>query len=132
MVQCLAAFMNCCYIVHRNVITTSDITRFRHHLTEFHQFQQIFIITGVWQDFSLPCQHALVHYPNAIELFGSPNGTCTSQTEVKHRPVVKQPWCRSSHNKPLPQMMRTITCLDKLAALWQGFREQGMLVGAVV
>jgi hypothetical protein len=88
-------------------------------------------VAGTQKDFLLLHQHALVHYLNAIELFGSPNGTCTSQTKVKHRPVVKQPWCQSSHNKPLPQMMQTITHLDKLTALRQVFRQHGMLVGSV-
>ncbi len=78
MVQCLSVFMNYCYIVCCNAITTSNITHFQHHLADFHQFWQIFITTGARKDFSLPCQHALMHYPNAIELWGSPNGTCTS------------------------------------------------------
>ncbi len=47
-------------------------------------------------------------------------------------PVVKQSWCQSSHNKPLLQIMQTITCLDKLLALWQVFKQWGMLVGSVV
>ncbi len=131
MVRCLSAFMNCCYIVHCNAITTSNITHFRHYLANFHQFRQIFITTGVRKDFSLPCQHALMHYPNAIELWGSPNGTCTSQTEAKHRPVVKKTWQRSSHHNPLLQMVKMLTCLDKLRALQCVFKQQGMLVGTI-
>jgi hypothetical protein len=131
MVKCLSAFMNCCYIVRRNTITTSDVTRFRHHLADFHEFRKIFITTGVRKDISLPRQHALMHYPDAIELFGSPNGTCSSQTEAKHIPVVKKPWRRSSRHKPLPQMLRTITRLDKFTALRRVFKQRGMLAGTV-
>jgi len=131
MVRCLSAFMNCCYIVRRNSITTSDITCFRHHLANFHQFRQIFITTGVRKDFSLPHQHALMHYPNGIELFGSPNGTCTSQTEAKHKLAVKDPWRHSSRNKPLPQMIKTLNRLDKLSTLRRVFKERGMLLGSV-
>jgi hypothetical protein len=123
MVQCLSAFMNCCYIVWRNAITTSDITSFRHYLAEFHQLRQIFITTGIWDDISLPRQHTLMHYPNAIERFGSPNGTCTSQTEAKHIKAVKEPWRQSNCNKPLPQMILMVTCLDKLVALRRVFRQ---------
>jgi hypothetical protein len=84
---------------------------------DFHQLWQVFITKEVWKDFSLPCQHSLMHYLNAIEKFGSPNGTCTSQTEAKHKSAMKEPWRRSNRNKPLPQMILTITRLDKLTAL---------------
>jgi hypothetical protein len=128
MVQCLSAFMNCCYIVRRNAITTTDITCFRQYLTDFHRLRQIFIATGVREDVSLPRQHALMHYPDGIEMFGSPNGTCTSQTEAKHIPVVKDPWRRSSRNDPLHQMLQTISCLDKLTALRRVFKRRQMLI----
>lgn len=131
MVRCLAAFMNCCYIVRRNAITTSDIECFRHHLADFHRFRKIFITTGVRKDISLLRQHALMHYPNAIELWGSPNGTCTSQTEAKHIPAVKKPWRRSGRHNPLLQMVKTLTRMDKLSALKRVFKQRGMLVGTV-
>jgi len=131
MVQCLSAFMNCCYIAHYNTITTSHIALFQHHLADFHWLQLIFVTTGVRKDISLPWQHTLMHYPKAIEWFGSPNSTCTSQTKAKHKKAVKEPWCWSNHNKPLLQMVQTITCLDKLMALQQVFRGQGMLVGTI-
>jgi hypothetical protein len=92
MVQCLLAFINCCYIVCRNAITARDITCFEEFLANFHCLQEIFITEGIRKSISLPWQHALMHYTNAIELFGSPNGTCSSQTEAKHIPVVKEPW----------------------------------------
>jgi len=130
-VRCFVAFMNCCYIVRRNAITTSDIECFRCHLADFHRFRKIFITTGVRKNFCLPRQHALMHYPNAIELWGSPNGTCTSQTEAKHIPAVKKPWRRSGRHDPLLQMVKTLTRLDKLRALRRVFKQRGMLVGTV-
>ncbi len=72
-----------------------------------------------------------MHYPNAIELWGSSNSTCTSQTKVKHIPAVKKPWWRSGHHDPLLQMVRTLTHLDKLKALRHVFKQQGMLVRTV-
>jgi hypothetical protein len=77
-VQCLSAFMNCCYIIRRNAITTLDTKAFQHYLADFHQLQQVFITKEVQKDFVLLRQHSLMHYLNAIEKFGSPNGTCTS------------------------------------------------------
>jgi hypothetical protein len=132
MVQCLSAFINCCYIVRRNAIAARDIARFEEFLADFHRLREVFITEGVRKSISLPRQHALMHYTNAIELFGSPNGTCSSQTEAKHIPVVKEPWRRSSRNKPLPQMLKTINRLDKLAAIRSIFKDRGMLAGGIV
>ena len=132
MVQCIAAFMNCCYIVRRNAITSSDIQRFRVHLHDFHRLREIFITTGVRKDTSLPRQHSLMHYPDGVELFSSPNGTCSSLTEAKHIKAVKDPWRRSNQNQPLPQMLRTISRIEKLTALQRVFKQRGMLVGTVV
>ncbi|KAJ8496095.1 hypothetical protein ONZ45_g12596 [Pleurotus djamor] len=129
MIRCISAFMNCCYIARRNAISTSDITRFKIHLSTFHESRHIFIKTGVRTDISLPRQHSLMHYADGIELFGSPNGLCTSITEAKHIPVIKEPWRRSSHNQPLPQMLTTISRMEQLAAIKAVFRQRGMLDG---
>ncbi|EDR01232.1 uncharacterized protein LACBIDRAFT_312360 [Laccaria bicolor S238N-H82] len=55
--------------------------------------------------FSLPRQHSLVHYHFLITEFGAPNGLCSSITESKHIKAVKKPYRRTSHNKPLGQML---------------------------
>ncbi|KAH9976497.1 hypothetical protein BJV74DRAFT_781774 [Russula compacta] len=85
----LSMFMNCCYIVYHSIMTALDITCFQHYLAEFYKYWEIFMIAGIWQDFSLPHQHALMYHPHEIKLFGSPNGICTSQTKAKHKPAVK-------------------------------------------
>ncbi|KAJ7242405.1 hypothetical protein B0H12DRAFT_1326085 [Mycena haematopus] len=76
MVKALAAFMEFCYLVRRNAISTSDLTTIKNVLGRFHQYRAIFIECGVRTDISLPRQHSLVHYPRSIQLFGSPNGLC--------------------------------------------------------
>ena len=78
---------------------------------------------------SLPRQHSLLHYIRSIQLFGSPNGLCSSITESKHIKAIKEPWRRSSHYNALVQMLRTICRLDKLGAAWRAFAEHGMMDG---
>ncbi|KAH9972900.1 hypothetical protein BJV74DRAFT_799018 [Russula compacta] len=73
----------------------------------FHQKQEIFIEVGVWEDFSLPQQHSLVHYSSLIHLFGMPNGICSSITESKHIKAIKEPWHCSNCNQPLGQILLT-------------------------
>jgi len=123
--------MECCYTARRNVIVSSDLRGFEQNLARFHDLRNIFITTGVRKSISLPQQHALLHYVPKIELFASPNGICSSLTESKHKSAVKEPWRRSNRFNPLPQMVKTLSRLDKLAALRSTFHNRGMLNGTV-
>jgi hypothetical protein len=129
MVQCISEFVECCYIARHNAITSSDLEAFEQHLTRFQDLRNIFIETGVCTSISLPRQHSLCHYVRKIELFGSPNGVCSSITESMHITAVKEPWRRSSRSNPLLQMIKTISRQDKLAALRRVFENRGMLEG---
>ncbi|KAF8808511.1 hypothetical protein BYT27DRAFT_7222876 [Phlegmacium glaucopus] len=130
MVQALAAFLNFCYLVCQSVHTEATLREIDKALAQFHEHRQIFEEEGVCPEgLSLPRQHSLVHYKAVIQLFGSPNGLCSSITESKHIKAVKEPWCRSSHYKALGQMLLTNQRLDKLAASRVDFITRGMLSG---
>src|SRR5688572_20346179 len=129
MVRCISVFMNACYIARRNAITSSVLDSFQQLIESFHQLRQVFIELGVRASISLPRQHALVHYYLSIQLFGSPNGLCSSITESKHIKAVKEPWRRSSRYRALVQMLRTIVRMDKMTALRRTYLDCGMLVG---
>ena len=125
MVKCIAAFMNFCYLVRCNAITSDTLNKIENVLAQFHHHREIFIQTGVRIDVSLPRQHALNHYLRSICLFGSPNGLCSSMTESKHIKAVKEPWRRSSRYKALLQMLRTNSRLDKMSFARRAFAERG-------
>jgi hypothetical protein len=91
MVECIAAFMEVCYLVRQDDISTADLDIIEKEISWFHRLRQVFIDTGIHNGLSLPWQHALMHYPNSIALFGLPNGLCSSITEAKHIKVVKEP-----------------------------------------
>ncbi|KAI0740221.1 hypothetical protein C8Q76DRAFT_765248 [Earliella scabrosa] len=130
MVQCLSAFLEFCYLVRRNVITTTTLLQIEDALARFHRDRVIFEETGVLLDgFSLPRQHSLKHYPMLIQLFGAPNGLCSSITESKHIKAVKEPYRRSNRFEALGQMLLTNQRLDKLAAARVNFTARGMLNG---
>jgi hypothetical protein len=129
MVQAIAAFMEACYMARRNAISASALKRFHSCVDRFHKLRDIFIVAGVCVSISLPRQHALCHYYLSIQLFGSPNGLCSSITESKHIKAVKEPWRRSSRYKALDQMLRTVLRMEKMAALHQIFTTQGMMAG---
>ncbi|KAH8988448.1 hypothetical protein EDB86DRAFT_2828954 [Lactarius hatsudake] len=92
------------------------LTELEGALAQFNEYRTVFQEEGVREDFSLPRQHSMHHYPDMIRFFGAPNGLCSSITEAKHIKAVKEPWHRSNRNKPLKQMLLTNQRLDKLMA----------------
>lgn len=133
MVRCLAAFLDFCYLVRRDVITEYTLDSIDDALTRFHRDREIFVVEGLYPNgISLPRQHSIVHYRHVIELFGAPNGLCSSITEAKHIKAVKEPWRRSSHYRALGQMLLTNQRLDKLSAARVDFTSRGMLSGPLV
>ncbi|KAG2133568.1 uncharacterized protein EDB93DRAFT_1242859 [Suillus bovinus] len=128
-VRTFRAFLEFCYLVRRNIITESTLGQIQEALDRFHHYREIFESTGVVFTFSLPRQHSCSHYVLLIQLFGAPNGLCSSITETKHIKAVKEPWRRSSRYKALGQMLVTNQRLDKLAAARIDFKNRGMLNG---
>ncbi|TFY59764.1 hypothetical protein EVJ58_g5572 [Rhodofomes roseus] len=132
-VRCFAAYLDFCYLARRSAHDDNTLAAMQEALERFHRYRVIFETVGIRPDgFSLPRQHALVHYIVGIKLFGSPNGVCSSITESKHIRAVKEPWRRSSRNNPLPEMLRTNQRLDKLAAARAVFTSRRMLDGDVL
>jgi len=129
MVRCLAAFLEFCYLVRRDCITETTLEEISAALANFHRQRVIFKQTGVRIDFNLPRQHSLDHYHRNIQLFGAPNGLCSSITESKHIKAVKEPWRRSSHFHALGQMLITNQRLDKLSASRVDFISRALLFG---
>jgi len=72
------------------------------------------------------------YYPNMIQLFGAPNGLCSSITEFKHIKAVKQPYCHCNCHNALGQVLLTNQQLDKLARCWVDFQKYRMLSGTCV
>ncbi|KAH9849164.1 hypothetical protein C2E23DRAFT_737876 [Lenzites betulinus] len=134
MVRALSAFLEFCYLVRRDVITTSTLAQIEDALARFHEHRVVFEELGVRppDGLSLPRQHSMMHYPYLIQLFGAPNGLCSSITESKHIKAVKEPYRRSNRYEALGQMLLTNQRLDKLAASRADFTSRGMLHGSCI
>lgn len=130
MVHAFSSFLDFCYLVRQDVITESTLQQIDDALSRFHRDRIIFYESGVRPTgFNLPRQHSLMHYRQSIQLFGAPNGLCSSITESKHIKAMKKPWRRTNHNQPLGQMLTINQRLDKLAAARVDFTARKMLKG---
>lgn len=136
MIRTFTAYTDFCYLVRRNVINIDTLDQIDDAVERFVRYRNIFKTTGVREDtpkasaFSLPRQHAMVHYRQHVENFGAPNGLCSSITESKHIVAVKRPYRRTSHYNALKQMLVINERMDKLAAAHQDFKKRGMLQGS--
>jgi hypothetical protein len=131
MVRALSAFLEFCYLVRQSQIDEDVLIEIDAAIERYHIEREIFVEYGIRGDFNLPRQHALLHYRNLIQMFGAPNGLCSSITESKHIKAVKQPWRRSSRNEPLGQMLLINQRLDKLAAFRVELSSRNMLSNSV-
>lgn len=132
MVRSIAAFLDFCYIARKSVINERDLDALDDAVRRFHLEREIFKEVGVREHFSLPRQHSMVHYRALIEMYGVPNGLCSSITESRHIKAVKEPWRRSNRYEALGQMLLTNQRLDKLAAARLVYSQKGMLDGPLV
>ncbi|KAJ7196663.1 hypothetical protein GGX14DRAFT_375923 [Mycena pura] len=130
-VRTVSAVIEFCYLVRRDVISELTLEAVDTTVIDFHRYREVFRPTVRPDGFSLPRQHSMVHWRPLIQLFGAPNGVCSSITESKHIKAVKKPYRRSNHNKPLSQMLLTNQRLDKLATARVDFEERGMLDGSL-
>jgi hypothetical protein len=129
MVQAISAFMDFCYLVRRNIFDESTLDAIDVAVTQFHAYRIVFQDVGIRNHFSLPRQHSVKHFRLLIQMFGAPNGLCSSITESKHIKAVKEPYRRSSHFEALGQMLLTNQRIDKLAACRVNFTARSMLDG---
>ncbi|KAI5982008.1 hypothetical protein EDD15DRAFT_2378623 [Pisolithus albus] len=128
-VRTFRAFLEFCYLVRRNVLTEKDLDDLDEILARFYRYREVFKTTGIVANFSLPRQHAMKHYKQLIQLFGVPNGLCSSITESKHVKAVKKPYRRTNKYHALGQMLLINQRLDKLAMARVDFESRGMLEG---
>jgi hypothetical protein len=128
-VRCYVHLLDFAYLARRNSHHTTTLIAMDRALQQFHAEREFFARAGVRNDenFSLPRQHALIHYVYGIRNFGSPNGLDSSITESKHIDAVKKPWRRSNRHKALSQILTTNTRMYKLAAARIEFGRKGML-----
>ncbi|KAI4294538.1 hypothetical protein EV122DRAFT_271411, partial [Schizophyllum commune] len=119
-----------CYLVRRNTIDEDAIAQIQAALERFHRERVIFEVEGVRPHggFSIPRQHALVHYVHVIQEFGALNGGY-ARLSLSRRIFApsKKPWRRSNRYNALRQMPVINERIDKLTACRTDFESRRML-----
>jgi hypothetical protein len=85
-------------------------------LDRFHKNREYFIKTGVREDFNIPKFHSLLHYAEAIELFGTTDNYNTEMFERLHIDFAKHGWRASNQRDEFPQMIRWLSRQEKVTS----------------
>jgi len=83
-------------------------------LSRFHENREYFILTGVRDNFNIPKFHSLLHYIEAIELFGTTDNYNTEMFERLHIDFAKHGWRASNQRDEFPQMIRWLSRQEKV------------------
>ena len=83
-------------------------------LDQFHKNCAYFTMTGIRKDFNIPKFHSLLHYIEAIELFGTTDNYNTEMFEWLHIDFAKQGWRASNQRDEFPQMIQWLSRQEKV------------------
>src|SRR5271156_4932714 len=83
----------------------------RDALDRFHANREYFIITGVRQNFNIPKFHSLLHYVEAIKLFGTTDNYNMEMFERLHIDFTKHGWRASNQRDEFPQMIQWLSVM---------------------
>jgi hypothetical protein len=106
-----------------------DLIALKDALQRFQTHCCIFQVCGICPSgISIPHIHALQHYEELIQLFGAPNGLCSSLTESKHITAVKKLYRQSNHNDALDHILIINQRLDNLISYINAHIAEGIFV----
>jgi hypothetical protein len=115
-IAAVTALLDFIYIAQYPAHDSVTLGYLRDALDRFHANREYFIITGVRQNFNIPKFHSLLHYVEAIELFGTTDNYNTEMFERLHIDFAKHGWRASNQRDEFPQMIRWLSRQEKVTS----------------
>ncbi|KZT36316.1 hypothetical protein SISSUDRAFT_965712, partial [Sistotremastrum suecicum HHB10207 ss-3] len=120
LVVCARALLDFIYYSSFTQHSTETLELMRSSLAVFHDNKDIFIQLGAREHFNFPKFHALVHYADHIERWGSLDGYNTETSERLHIEFAKVPYRRTNRKDHLRQQT-TIMNHQEALCFWSNF-----------
>jgi Plavaka transposase/uncharacterized protein DUF6830 len=115
-IEAVTALLDFIYIAQYPAQDSETIRYLQDALDRFHKNREYFIETGVREDFNIPKFHSLLHYVEAIELFGTTDNYNTEMFERLHIDFTKHGWKASNQRDEFPQMIRWLSRQEKVTS----------------
>jgi hypothetical protein len=115
-IAAITALLDFIYIAQYSAHDTTTLGYLQDALDRFHKNRSYFISTLVREHFNIPKFHSLLHYIEAIELFGTTDNYNTEMFERLHIDFAKHGWRASNQRDEFPQMIRWLSRQEKIAS----------------
>ena len=114
-VYAVTALLDFIYLAQYTAHNKETLGYLEDALTRFHKYRDYFIQTSTREDFNIPKFHSLLHYVEAIKLFGTTDNYNTETFERLHIDFAKLGWRASNQRDEFPQMIRWLSRREKIA-----------------
>ncbi|KIJ09125.1 hypothetical protein PAXINDRAFT_87903, partial [Paxillus involutus ATCC 200175] len=108
------AMLDFLYLSQYPCHTVETLSLLDEALTRFHANKEIFVDLGVRTQFNLPKLHALRHYVQMIQLFGTTDNYSTEYTERLHIDLAKDAYRATNHKDEYTQMTQWLERREKI------------------
>ncbi|KAK6972247.1 hypothetical protein R3P38DRAFT_3335915 [Favolaschia claudopus] len=115
-IQACRALLDFIYLAQYPTHDDGTLSAMETALDCWHNNRDYFIMTGVRTDFNIPKFHSLLHYIEAIRLFGTTDNYNTEMFERLHIDFAKEGWRASNHRDEFPQMINWLSRQEKIAS----------------
>ncbi|KAF8814828.1 hypothetical protein BYT27DRAFT_7081830 [Phlegmacium glaucopus] len=112
--QAIKAALDFIYLAQYTTHDTVTLGYLQDALNDFHKHKIYFINAGVRDNLNIPKFHSLLHYIEAIELFGTTDNYNTEMFERLHIDFAKNGWRASNQRDEFPQMIRWLSRQEKV------------------
>ena len=114
LIRSTRAILDFFYLAQYPIHTSETLVALENALDDFHSNKYIFEILGIRNDFNIPKLHFLVHYPQAIKLFGTTDNYNTEATERLHIDFAKDAYQATNHKDEFVQMTKWLERQEKI------------------
>jgi hypothetical protein len=127
-IKASVAILNIVYFMRYESHDNTTLDLLQDAIDRFHKNKAVFIDLKIWTHFNIPKLHALQHYVDSIQLFGTVDGYNTEILEQLHIDMAKKAYWASNHHDHTSQMATWLHQQEKMAyfkayQLW--FNKQG-------
>ena len=113
-IAAVTALLDFIYLAQYPAHDSNTLDYLQDALDQFQKNREYFILTGVRKDFNIPKFHSLLHYIEAIQLFGTTDNYNTEMFERLHIDFAKHGWRASNQRDEFPQMIQWLSRQEKV------------------
>ncbi|KAI0688790.1 hypothetical protein BC835DRAFT_1283994 [Cytidiella melzeri] len=114
LIAAVRSLLDFLFLAQYPIHTATTLTALRMALESFHDNKDIFVDLGIRDGFNLPKLHSLMHYEDAVKLFGTTDNYSTETTERLHIDLAKDAYRATNRKDEYSQMTLWLERREKI------------------